>query len=214
MLDRDSENNKIYFDRQNLAPYLDTVPSEPDKPSGSEASNRNREDKDEADAAAGGASVLQRVTSFGILPRSSSTIGLTGGGGGVAVVNNESNKINRRGAALTPPSVTFASDGKVIDQQESLERCDPKKGVDGIVPSWRLRDRMKTVGVGIIMASCCSLIETQIALHRMPSSTNAMSSPYYFSSPSTLARHRLILSVLILVHNYNVGSIPQYVFPS
>ena len=169
MLDRDSENNKIFLDRQNLAPYLEIAPSanEPTSdhvtasssshPDGSTATPH----RDEADAAAG-ASVLQRVSSFSILPRSSSTAVLTGssgGGGGGGAQNVNVNLISSHhhhggGFPSTPPSSGHMTSPNVPFPDDYLQTSSPttRRPDEGIVPSWRLRDRMKTVGVGLVMA--------------------------------------------------------------
>jgi hypothetical protein len=153
MLDNDSQNNKIYFDRQNLAPYLVVIPSEQDT-GGSVALNKKDErgSASEADAAAGGTSVLQRVSSFSILPRSSSSIGLSGGGGGIgtASVASTSNLDSsvRRAQPLLHLTTPTRSTNRAIDSSQGLTDGESS---EGIVPSWRLRDRMKTVGVGLVM---------------------------------------------------------------
>jgi hypothetical protein len=153
MLDNDNQNNKIFFDRQNLAPYLAVIPSEQDT-GGLVASNK-KEDRgaaSEADAAAGGTSVLQRVSSFSILPRSSSAIGLSVGGGGAAsgfvASTTALDSQVRRTQPLLHPATPTRSTNLAIDL--SQVPADGESS-EGIVPSWRLRDRMKTMGVGLVM---------------------------------------------------------------
>ena len=159
MLDHDCQNNKIFFDRQNLAPYLVVIPSEHD--AAAVVASNKKEDRgasayrDEADAAAGGASVLQRVSSFSILPRSSSSIGLSGVGGniGTATTSVASSAIDshlRRTQPSIQPSTPTRSGRLAVDSSQMLAEGKPSAG---IVPSWRLRDRMKTVGVGLVMVS-------------------------------------------------------------
>jgi hypothetical protein len=160
MLDNDSQNNKVFFDRQNLAPYLAVIPSEQD--TGSSVASNKKEDKgaashrDEADAAAGGTSVLQRVSSFSILPRSSSSIGLSGGGGGIGSSSGGGASTNaldshvRRIQPLLHPATPTRSTNVDLAIDSSQVPVDGES-VEGIVPSWRLRDRMKTVGVGLVM---------------------------------------------------------------
>lgn len=93
----------------------------------SQKGNKKNEDgssKEEADAAAGGGqSVLKRVSSFSIL-------------------NNKS------------PS--FASRLEEAASRSSVNRTqgeEPKvESLNATRPSWRLRDRMKTVGIGMVMS--------------------------------------------------------------
>ena len=191
MLDRDSENNKIFLDRQNLAPYLEIAPfashqqqqassaqysdnasetaaaSTTAAASGITAASLIMEGRatsaygDEADAAAGGgpaaASVLlQRVSSLGLLSRSSSTAILgTPGGGGTGAIGGASNNTNntpQSSANLASPN--FQQRPMTEDSQNRMSSnfssAPPPEGT--ILPSWRLRDRMKTVGVGLVMA--------------------------------------------------------------
>lgn len=142
VLDRDSQNSKIYFGRQNLAPYLKIYPTEQDV---DRTDAPKKEDKtpvktrDEADVAAGGASVLERVSPFSILPRSSSSITLTGGGG----------TSDPRGRLPTTPASTIANAAQIDTQRQPSNETE---NALNITPSWRLRDRMKTVGVGLVMA--------------------------------------------------------------
>ncbi|KAG7373952.1 Raptor N-terminal caspase like domain containing protein [Nitzschia inconspicua] len=90
--------------------------------------------KDEPDVAAG--SVLQRVSSFNLLSRVTSHPKLIG--------------------------LSSAADGAAVNESGKNAKSDSKSRKDGsdstgesqssIQPSWRLRDRMKTAGVGLIMA--------------------------------------------------------------
>ena len=80
---------------------------------------------DEADAAAGGTtSVLKRVSSFSIMSRVSSS-------------------------SVIPSLLETASKGGGEQQQEEAT-AEEDSSIN--IPSWRLRDRMKTVGVGLVMA--------------------------------------------------------------
>ncbi|CAB9503552.1 Regulatory-associated protein of TOR [Seminavis robusta] len=165
MLGHDSQRNKIFFDRQNLAPYLEVTPFE--QYTGGPVSLSKKDDKgtpfshrEEADAAAGGASVLQRVSSFSIIPRSSSSMGLSAvGGGGPNISANASNAVatdtpdigvRRSPSSPHPSTPTRATITKSTISQSATAAGE--EAAEGVVPSWRLRDRMKTVGVGLVMA--------------------------------------------------------------
>lgn len=196
MLDKDSERNKIFLDRQNLAPYLAVRPNSNSPLSNSNSNgNTNTEqsaiegggassstalptstNSDEADAAAGTSVLLQRVSSFSILPRSASTAVLTGNSGGsigigsagaaAAVAAGQGNTAftsNPNGFPSTPPSSAHfvSSSTPSIKLQNHLhpqggvrgdDHLQANKSPEAILPSWRLRDRMKTVGVGLVMA--------------------------------------------------------------
>lgn len=94
---------------------------------------------EEADAAAGGnssltktTSVLKRVSSFSIMSRVPSTRSL-----------------------LSSPSANNKDKEKDIGNSAEADFTASKEGEDEdstFKPSWRLRDRMKTVGVGLVMA--------------------------------------------------------------
>lgn len=121
---------------------------------------------EEADAAAGGSpsssSTYVRVSSFSLLPRSTSTDTF-----------RSSNSAARTGTLLTGPVATGSPTMNISQQNHQLEltnerqqrRRQRKAGQQEsstadadalagrkIQPDWRLRDRMKTVGVGLIMA--------------------------------------------------------------
>lgn len=136
VLDRDSQNSKIYFDRQNLAPYLKSYPTEQNV-DGADTPHSKKEEKtvnrvrDEADAAAGGASVLDRVSSFSILPRSSSSITLTATGGGTTPHDP------RGRMYLTPTGNTLGGTAQSNNQQQQFEGDEEGEiGAQGVTPSW------------------------------------------------------------------------------
>lgn len=112
----------------------------------------------EADAAAGGAtqSVLKRVSSFSImsrvsshLPQVASSLSLTDGynAGDVSSTQGGEHKDSRETGSHRNPSEGphVAIHSPQIGMTRNFDNSETP-------PSWRLRDRMKTVGVGLVMA--------------------------------------------------------------
>lgn len=141
------QQERVYFDDSDIpiTPFLQvnlndeatqySVPSSTRRHDSTSETNGNAS-KEEADAAAGMQSpnVLQRVSSFNLLSRVTShpkllSLSSTPEGAGINEREKESN-----GDAQ-------GKDGGTVS--------DPSSSVQ---PSWRLRDRMKTAGVGLIMA--------------------------------------------------------------
>jgi hypothetical protein len=201
---QDSHHHKIYFDRFNLAPYLRISPHTDDggdnyhyesKGAKSELKHHHQHTtttaKDdtgassardnEADAAAGGtaSSVLQRVSSFSIIPRPASSLTLAPGATAAAASSASASAmapgvgtmdprrlLSPTGAAGTAAASTGAAPltpGAANKQATAAAAAGSSpyatqyqdvssNATAGIAPTWRLRDRMKTVGVGLVMA--------------------------------------------------------------
>jgi WD40 repeat protein len=127
-MDANKNTNKVYYDPSLLAPYLATEQAIKKRVDVSESSEGNAS---EADAAAG--SVLRRVSSFSILARSPPA--------------------HQSSSALS--QVTNKAAGNREEQEERLSDQDQDSlpiFLQLVTPSWRLRDRMKTVAVGLVMA--------------------------------------------------------------
>lgn len=132
--------NKVYFKKGRQAPYLEQTAQETDSLVGvspAKLSSRQVSSQQEADAAAGGgSSFTKRVSSFSLLPRVQSTTDTTTSRLMVKasiVQQHEENEKTREKAAAAASLQTTTQANK-------------------IEPDWRLRDRMKTVGVGLVLA--------------------------------------------------------------
>lgn len=108
----------------------------------------------EADAAAGGTtqSVLKRVSSFSIMSRVSS---LSLAEGGASQAHGQAARPYADGSPQEDPARdayvgSNPTDGPHVGIQ--TPQIHSTAGSSEITPSWRLRDRMKTVGVGLVMA--------------------------------------------------------------
>ena len=106
--------------------------------------------RDEADAAGGGGSrVVSRVGSFLNMPRVQSEITLRSAATNTSIGG---------GAPLTPENPKRSTDslpdvqGLKPGEREEGDSQFTSKSLNQIKPNWRLRDKMRTAGVGLVMA--------------------------------------------------------------
>lgn len=139
-----------------IPPYLRTIEKDDIHNNHNDVNTATMEN---ADAAAGGGGLLQRVASLGVLPVT---------GGGIGSSNNSGS--GRTSAPTAGGSATAATssmhrnqyrrngtrkrkDGKGnhISLQERYA-MEASNGGEYIQPSWRIRDRIKTYGIGLIVS--------------------------------------------------------------
>jgi hypothetical protein len=126
----DHHQTKRFFAEEHRAPYLAVSSTEIQQQqrldeAHQQSKKQNDEGKEEADAAAGGQSVMKRVSSFSVMN------------------NNSSKSANLVKNHQSSPS---RSSGRQQEDGSSWQSLNSTK------PSWRLRDRMKTAGIGIVMS--------------------------------------------------------------
>lgn len=118
--------------------------------------------QNEADAAAGGGFFPRRVSSFNLLNRTASaeTLGKSSSSITGSMTNATSTNINQAGTFRslndlnsTTSQLIIGENGRRLYHKHRLHTMViPPSISPPVKPDWRLRDRMKTVGVGLIMS--------------------------------------------------------------
>ena len=125
-------SRRDYFTKGHQAPYLLRANKVESSVGAAAGKGSKQPSQQEADAAAGGGtSFTKRVSSFSLLPRVQST----------DTISRQQLRQNEAEEAKDRAS------GRDSDPQSAS-----KLVADKIEPDWRLRDRMKTIGVGLILA--------------------------------------------------------------
>jgi hypothetical protein len=151
-------SSKIYYPAAKRAPYFQTSGKEEDDGSqeAPDATKSGVAARQEADAAAGGA-FQKRVGSFSLLPRSTSmdTVQIRN----ISRYSTADDDASKRG---TPSRFRGAGQQQQQQQQRHGQRSRESSLAvkiplditppEPIKPDWRLRDRMRTVGVGLVVA--------------------------------------------------------------
>ena len=142
---QNNEEVDVYYDREDRAPYLQVSSSDMAVQIQKSQQKQDKDDdnnKEEADAAAGGnkQSVMKRVSSFSIMAR------------GAINSSTTTTNSNTPGQREAPTASLRNRNGANHSNIATNGTHDSYSAHTTMTPSWRLRDRMKTVGVGLVMA--------------------------------------------------------------
>jgi hypothetical protein len=132
-LSRPQTDNNIYTTP--IPSYLEVKP-------GLEEAQKSAVEEPDVAGGRGTQSVLRRVSSFSIMSRLPSQNQLS--------LSSSASLLSLKEASLPPNATPTANKNNPLT--ESTTEVEKEDSSSTLKPSWRLRDRMKTVGVGLVMA--------------------------------------------------------------